>query len=93
MVGLFAFMTVGTAVVIDLWNLLDIKRGHSIVRRAVPHFLRRQSTDLLTIARGSGSRIQALCCSNLGLDRPPRHRLPLLVLGSLHHSQQEWYWR
>jgi dolichyl-phosphate-mannose-protein mannosyltransferase len=30
MVGLFAFMTVGTAVVVDLWNLLDINRGHSI---------------------------------------------------------------
>lgn len=32
MVGLFAFMTVGTAVVIDLWNLLDIRRGLTIVR-------------------------------------------------------------
>lgn len=31
MVGLFAFCTVGTAVVIDLWNLLDIKRGLTIV--------------------------------------------------------------
>lgn len=32
MVGLFAFLTVGTAVVVDLWGLLDIRRGHSIVR-------------------------------------------------------------
>ena len=31
MVGLFAFMTVGTAVVIDLWNLLDIRRGYTLV--------------------------------------------------------------
>lgn len=38
MVGLFAFMAVGTAVVVDLWNLLDIKRGHSIVRSSsLPH--------------------------------------------------------
>lgn len=32
MVGLFAFLTVGSAVLVDLWNLLDIKRGHSMVR-------------------------------------------------------------
>lgn len=32
MVGLFAFMTVGTAVIIDLWYLLDIKRGLTVVR-------------------------------------------------------------
>ena len=30
MVGLFAFFTIGTAVVIDLWNILDIKRGHPL---------------------------------------------------------------
>lgn len=32
MVGLFAFMTVGFAVVLDLWQLLDVRRGLSIVR-------------------------------------------------------------
>lgn len=32
MVGLFAFLTVGTAVILDLWNLLDIKRGLTLVR-------------------------------------------------------------
>ena len=32
MVGLFTFFTVGTAVVIDLWNLLDIKKGLTVVR-------------------------------------------------------------
>ncbi|KAG8724083.1 hypothetical protein FRC09_000425 [Ceratobasidium sp. 395] len=30
MVGLFTFLTVGTAVCIDLWNLLDIRRGHTM---------------------------------------------------------------
>lgn len=33
MVGLFAFMTVGTAVLVDMWNLLDIRRGLTMVRR------------------------------------------------------------
>ncbi|GAA5878788.1 hypothetical protein JCM16303_007182 [Sporobolomyces ruberrimus] len=40
MVGLFAFLAVGTAVVVDLWNLLDIKRGHS-VEHVMKHFLAR----------------------------------------------------
>lgn len=31
-VGLFTFMTIGMAVVIDLWNLLDIRRGLTLVR-------------------------------------------------------------
>lgn len=31
MVGLFAFLSVGTAVAVDLWNLLDVKRGLTIV--------------------------------------------------------------
>jgi len=32
MVGLFTVMTIGVAVLIDLWNLLDIERGLSMVR-------------------------------------------------------------
>jgi len=36
MVGLFAFLAVGTAVVVDLWNILDVRRGHSMVRLALP---------------------------------------------------------
>ena len=31
--GLFTFMTVGTAVGVDLWNLLDYRRGLSMVKR------------------------------------------------------------
>ncbi|GAA99574.1 glycosyltransferase family 39 protein [Mixia osmundae IAM 14324] len=30
MVGLFTFFTVGTAVVIDLWKLLDVRRGYTM---------------------------------------------------------------
>jgi dolichyl-phosphate-mannose-protein mannosyltransferase len=35
MVGLFTFFTIGAAVVVDLWNLLDYKKGLSMVS-AVP---------------------------------------------------------
>lgn len=31
MVGLFTFLTIGTAVLVDLWDILDIKKGHSMV--------------------------------------------------------------
>jgi hypothetical protein len=31
MVGLFTFFTIGAAVLWDLWGILDIKRGHSMV--------------------------------------------------------------
>lgn len=33
MVGLFTFMTVGAAVLWDLWEILDIKKGHDMVCR------------------------------------------------------------
>ena len=35
MVGLFTFMTIGVAVLVDLWDILDIKKGHSMVSRYV----------------------------------------------------------
>lgn len=31
MVGLFMFLTVGSAVLVDLWNILDVRRGYSMV--------------------------------------------------------------
>lgn len=31
MVGLFTFLTVGTAVLVDLWDVLDIKRRYPMV--------------------------------------------------------------
>ncbi|ODV63189.1 dolichyl-phosphate-mannose-protein mannosyltransferase [Ascoidea rubescens DSM 1968] len=39
-VGVFTFMTIGSAVLIDLWDLLDIKKGLSIEKFA-KHFLTR----------------------------------------------------
>lgn len=39
-VGVFTFMTVGTAVLIDLWNLLDIKAGLTL-KQAFKHFTAR----------------------------------------------------
>lgn len=39
MVGLFTFMTVGAAVLWDLWGLLDVrKEGHTMVGSLCPSF-------------------------------------------------------
>jgi len=39
-VGVFTFVTIGAAVAIDLWNLLDVKRGLSL-QRFTQHFMAR----------------------------------------------------
>jgi dolichyl-phosphate-mannose-protein mannosyltransferase len=31
MVGLFTFMSIGAAVLWDLWEILDVKKGHTMV--------------------------------------------------------------
>lgn len=31
MVGLFTFCTIGFAVLVDLWDILDYKKGHTMV--------------------------------------------------------------
>jgi dolichyl-phosphate-mannose-protein mannosyltransferase len=33
MVGLFTFMSIGAAVLYDLWEILDVKKGHTMVSR------------------------------------------------------------
>lgn len=38
-VGLFTFVTIGGAVAVDLWNLLDIRRGLPIVRPISSHLM------------------------------------------------------
>ncbi|GAA5970820.1 hypothetical protein JCM11641_004467 [Rhodosporidiobolus odoratus] len=40
MVGLFAFLAVGSAVVVDLWNILDVRRGYTM-EHVTRHFLAR----------------------------------------------------
>lgn len=37
MVGLFTFLTIGSAVIYDLWDLLDYKKGLSMVSITLRH--------------------------------------------------------
>lgn len=39
MVGLFTFFSIGTAVLVDLWEVLDIKReGHTMVSTHLAYY-------------------------------------------------------
>ena len=70
-VGLFTFFTIGGAVAVDLWNLLDYRRGLPIVTPS------QTAADLIERIRSP------LCCSISYVDRPPFRPLSLLVLVAL----------
>ena len=72
-VGLFTFVTIGAAVAVDLWNLLDYRRGLPIVHPP----LHSQGIDVLGTIRTS------LCSSILRTYRPSVLHLLVLVLAPL----------
>lgn len=37
--GILTVATIGIAVMIDLWDILDVKRGHTMVRGSFPRFI------------------------------------------------------
>lgn len=88
MVGLFAFLSVGTAVAVDLWNLLDVKRGLTIVCSAARDLRAspvRMLTPLTTRTETILPPLRRPCRRpHLG----PGGGLPLLVLGALYRLDQ-----
>jgi hypothetical protein len=86
MVGLFTFLTIGTAVCIDLWNLLDIRRGHTMVRLFVQLYACIAYTSL-------GIVWPSLCGSRVWFDHCACHCLPVVLLDPLCHSYQLGNWR
>lgn len=83
MVGLFAFMTVGTAVIIDLWYLLDIKRGLTVVSLFI-HIdkLNIKTHDILIII---GTCRKTFLRSSFRFISDTCYRLPFLVLGTFRY--------
>jgi len=81
MVGLFTFLSVGAAVLWDLWGILDIKRGHPIVSYKVYHVL--MEVLLLPTLRLSSCRP----------DPRPLPLLPFILLGPFQNPQVLWTWR
>jgi len=87
MVGLLTFATIGTGVLIDLWQLLDIRKGLTMVRfRSL--LSTAPSHTLLT-----GTIRQTFCCSCFRSYRLAFHYLPLILLGTFQGSQVLWNWR
>jgi hypothetical protein len=84
MVGLFTFFTIGAAVVYDLWNMLDIRRGHSMVRSGLDVGVQITYWSLSGLHRSTFLRPRC------GPHRHPGHRVPILVLGALCRPHQKW---
>ena len=87
MVGLFAFLSVGTAVAVDLWNLLDVKRGLTIV--SSPSETSALPVRILTVnVFPTETILPPLCRPRRRPHLGPGGGLPLLVLGALYRLDQ-----
>jgi dolichyl-phosphate-mannose--protein O-mannosyl transferase len=83
--GILTVFTIGIAVIIDLWDVLDIKKGHSMVR--FYPFLHPQG--LTTIP---GLLYKALGCKSIWIDSRAFHRLSFLFLRPLLDPHNVWSW-
>src|SRR5450631_1142350 len=78
MVGLFTFFTVGTAVLVDMWDILDIRKRYPMVRVIV----RLWSNSHIIL----GPRDETFLCSCPWSHRRTVHCLLLLLLGSFQSA-------
>jgi hypothetical protein len=83
--GVLTVVTIGVAVVVDLWDLLDIRRNPSMVGVCS---LLRMSLSYLSL----GTLLAPLCCTCIWVDRGAHHRLPFIFLGSFRHSHPFGQW-
>lgn len=90
MVGLFAFLTVGSAVLLDLWNLLDYRKGLTIVRQSRSLLL---CQFVLTLVADAGSSRTPLLRQNFRIDCGTGDSVPFLVLGPLQSADSLRHWR
>jgi hypothetical protein len=82
MVGLFTFMTIGAAVIYDLWDLLDYKKGLSMVRSEPVRKFCVYSNHLCI----AGAILEAFLCPGDRSHIIPVHCLPLLLLGAFQSA-------
>ena len=84
--GILTVFTIGIAVIIDLWDVLDIKKGHSMV---CFHLFFLHSQGLTTI---SGLLYKALGCQSHWIHSRAIHRLSFLFLRPLLDPHDVWPW-
>ena len=88
MVGLFTFLTIGAAVLVDLWNILDYKKGLSMVGRKIG-----SSSSFHEVKMYSpGTSLAPLFCASSGSYSPAFDRVPVILLDSLQSPQIFGYW-
>jgi hypothetical protein len=75
--GILTVFTIGIAVAIDLWDILDIKKGHTMVNRG------RLSTNVELISSVTGLLWKALYGKDYWFDRGAIYHLPVLLLHPL----------
>lgn len=83
--GILTVVAIGLAVIIDLWDILDIKKGHSMVSKyqsPLPTSTNLVIGIFLEAFRRSGSRLH---CA-------PALHLPLDLLCPSVHLDELWSW-
>lgn len=81
MVGLFVVATIGVCVLVDLWDLMDIKRGLTMVSWLLNYGYSRILITLIETLYETLQRTRTMS------DRIAHRRVPLLVLRPLCNSE------
>lgn len=71
--GILTVFAIGLAVIIDLWDILDIKKGHSLVRTGPLEYGNNADTLL-------GVLLETVCCTGHRLHCAPAVPLPFHLL-------------
>jgi dolichyl-phosphate-mannose--protein O-mannosyl transferase len=84
--GVLTIVAIGAAVLVDLWDLLDIRRNPSMV--GVCSLVRMSHSQILL-----GTLLAPLCCTCIWVDRGTHHCLPCIFLGPFRRSYPFGHWR
>jgi len=85
--GILTVFTIGIAVLVDLWDILDVRKGYTMVRYAASF------SGALPIHVVLGTLLETLCCQSSGIDRCAHRSLPGVLLRAFCRSHSLWNWR
>lgn len=85
--GILTVITIGIAVLIDLWGILDYRRGHTMVGVFV------SPREPFGKSKFLGAFLEAFCGSGNRLDCRPIHHIPLILLCPLCYLDSFGPWR
>ena len=85
--GILTVFAIGVAVLADLWDILDIRKGYTMV------CLHRFGLDFCANVLITGPLYTTLCGKSHWPDSRPRDRVPLLLLCTFRDPHTFWHWR